>query len=242
MNADIAIIAILAFGGFSFGIVGFGFGLVTIPLLTFFLPLESSVLLQFPFVLILVLTNAFLYRRKVPYKAVGWLLIIASLAVPLGFLSLEYFPESIMKRALSILIVLWILSQRLGSRAAIVQKISTGPWALLWGSLSGWFHGAYTTGGPPAVIYLASSSDDPEAIKGAIGLYFAVLFLFSAVLYVWAGAYDGQTIVDTLVLSPAVIVGLVLGKILAKRISGQGYKTIIQILLFVAAIMIFVRA
>jgi len=111
------------------------------------------------------------------------------------------------------------------------------------GMLSGWFQGAYSTGGPPAVIYITGAVDEPLRAKAFLGIYFAVLnILMTTPAYVAGGLLTSDFFIRSLLYSPVVIVFVALGMLLFSRASSQGYRHGVSALLVLTAAMLWLRS
>lgn len=222
---------------FGFSFTGFGFNLVAVTLLALVLPIKMAVVIQLPFSVLLPLLNSGRYGRKFSWVEVKPLFIGAIIAIPLGVFSLDWFSESIMKRALAGFIVLTVFSARCPWKGDAVNRFASSPsGGTLLGMISGWFMGAYTTGGPPAVIYATAIFSDEKKAKGLMGTYFFLVNLTLMILFWYTGLMTVDTLKQSFVHSPAVIAGFLLGTLLLKQVSHEGYMMGVHFLLLVAAV------
>jgi len=161
--------------------------------------------------------------------------------LPLGVFSLGWFSETIMKHTLAVFIVLTVLSARGPWKGDSINRLASSPWGgTLLGMISGWFMGAYTTGGPPAVIYATAIFPDAKKAKGLMGSYFFLANLALMILFWYTGLMTMDTLKQSFVHSPAVICGFLLGALLLKRLSHKSYMMGVHFLLLVAAVMLSV--
>ena len=234
---------ILALGAFAFTFTGFGFALVTLPLLAFVLPLKTAVGFVFPYVLVLVFYHVWRFGRKLDYMVLWPMLLGAVPAMPVGLWSLSRLPESWLKRCLAVFVLLSLAVIRLQSARPQSLKTGVSRWAgFCFGVIGGWFQGAYTTGGPPAVVYVSAVAPDPEEAKGYLGAYFAIINLFTAVLYVGGGVFSNEWLVRSLAYSPAVLLGAVIGARFFGRVEVKTYRLAVDLLLILAAMLLWFRS
>jgi len=187
MEIAVFISCVLLLSAFTFSFAGFGFGLVAVPLLALALPIKDAVAIQLPFSVFLVVINSFRYGKSIKWNELKPLFIGSAAAMPVGVFSLNFFPDNLMKRALALFIVLVVLFERTRQgQAKFGEFARAGSGGMILGMISGWFIGAYTTGGPPAVIYATARFPDPWKAKGAMGIYFlatdvviVIMFIFS---------------------------------------------------------------
>ena len=224
---------------FAFSFAGFGYGLIAVPLLSLIVPVKTAVAIQFPFSILLVLYNAVRFGHKLEWLDLKPLFIGAAIAIPLGAVSLHWFPEPVMKRTLALFIIFTVVSRRVAFKQDVLQRFTTTfKGGFFLGFISGWFTGAYTTGGPPAVIYATGRFSDMDKAKGVMGVYFLVSDILLAMLFIFSNVMTTQTLKVSLVYTPAVLLGLVSGLFSLKRVSYKGYMAGVDTLLVIAAAML----
>lgn len=234
--AEIALIAAaLLAGSFVFGAAGFAFGLVTVPLLGIVLPIKQAIALQLPYAFLLCVALAWHYREHLAWRALRPLLIGALVALPLGVAMLEYAPERAMKLLLAAFIVVAVVLQG----RPLFRKPQNG---YAYGAASGWFQGAFTTGAPPAVIYLVSRCKDARAVKGTNGLYFIFLYAATAALYAAGGIMSAADLTRAAAFAPAVLAGGLAGHWFGSKLDFRQYQALVNALLIASALMLAIRA
>jgi uncharacterized protein len=241
MPVEYKIILILVLGGFTFSFAGFGFALVTLPLLSLLLPVKISVGFIFPYVLVLVLYHTGRFGKILDRRILLPLIVGACLAIPAGLWSLHLFPEVWLKRCLAVFIVLSIAASRFWSTTNLFsQDDRSRVWGLVCGLLGGWLQGAYAAGGPPAVIFVRSIEENPERAKGYLGAYFSVINLVTAVTFVVGDVFTAQWLWNSLLYSPAVLVGTVAGALFSNRINARVYRAAVDLLLLISSVMLWI--
>jgi len=230
---DILLIGVaFAVGSFVFAASGFGFGLVTVPLLGIVLPIKEAIALQLPYAYLVAFAAAWHYRAHLAWRAMWPLLAASIVALPLGVAALHYLPERPMKYFLALFIV-----------AAVALPF----WrqlrsAYLSGALSGFFQGAFTTGGPPAMLYLLGVSSDPRAVKGTNGLFFIFLYSATALLYAAVGVVGSADVARAAWFAPAVLGGGLAGYWAGSRLNLRQYRALVNGLLIASAGLLAWRA
>jgi len=236
--------SILALSSFTFGFAGFGFSLTAVPLLALALPLKEAIAIQFPLMTALSVYNAWHYGRVTSVKGLWLFFASAFVSLPLGLFALNQWPEGFMKKGLAVFIVASLAAGQLKwVKKSQVRLASSRLWEAFMGVLSGWFQGAYSTGGPPAVIYITGTADEPLKAKAFLGIYFAVLnVLITAPAYVAGGLLTTDILIKSLLYSPAVMVFAALGMLLFSRVSSQGYRHGVNVLLVLTAALLWLRS
>jgi uncharacterized membrane protein YfcA len=240
----IYIASILALSSFTFGFAGFGFSLMSVPLLALALPLKEAIAIQFPLMTALSVYNAWHYGRATSVRGLWLFFVCAFVSLPLGLFALNQWPEGYMKKGLAVFIVVSLAAGRLKwLKESQARLASSRLWEVFMGMLSGWFQGAYSTGGPPAVIYITGAVDEPLRAKAFLGIYFAVLnILMTTPAYVAGGLLTSDFFIRSLLYSPVVIVFVALGMLLFSRASSQGYRHGVSALLVLTAAMLWLRS
>ena len=234
-------IAILILGGFTFSFVGFGFGLVTVPMLALFLPLKTAIAFHFPFTILLPLYHTWHFRRVVDYKILQPLLIGALLSMPFGLIFLNILPENILKISLGLFLLVYCITNLFGWRNRIGESFRSKKWVgVVLGLFSGLLHGAYTLGGPSAVVYVTGSVSDPKSAKGVLGIYFTIISAVVGIMYAGNDIFSQEWLLKSLYFFPAVIVGFALGLFASRRLDVTWYRNGINFLLMLSALSLLV--
>ena len=219
------------------GVVGFGFGLVTMALLPLFMSERFAV----PFVAIYCFGVAALIawqlRRHVQLRRTLPLLIGTAIGVPLGVLALQVANPLTIKLILGITLIAysgWALFTTIEPRERDIPVA----WAWLAGAASGVL-GAFNTGGPPAVVYTTLRNWDKDATKSTLQVVFLLTSIIQLVGFAWTGLLTSAVLVQNLLISPAIIIGVVLGHVLYQRIDQLTFKrALLAVLLLVGIVYV----
>jgi len=233
---------IVGFAGFVFGLTGFGFSLCAVPLLSLLYPVPVAVALQFPHTLLVVGYNVWKYRALIRFMDMWLMLAGATLMVPLGVVALHQLPQSLMKYCLAFLILLSVFISRSSWNHGIYRNLQKSrALAFLTGVVSGYLQGAYTTGGPPAIIYILAREKNPEIVKGFIAIYLLYLHLLTGIMYVAGGMLNQEIITLSIMWLPATMAGMYLGGTLFKHINVGGFRAAVDVLLVLTAFSLTIK-
>lgn len=243
MPQDIALAAILLVSGFTMSFAGFGFALVAVPLLALFLPIQEAVALQFPYVFGLFAYQAWHYRAHFEWSHLRPLFWGCVVGLSLGTFLLYQLPESVLKRSLAIFIVTLLTFEALPAGKNFIGRVAQSPWwGRFCGFLSGALLGAYTIGGPPAVLYIMSVSRDPLKAKSFLSSFFSVQFTLLGLVYIYTGLFSWEGLKTSLIFSPAVVLGSAAGFWAFGKASNRLYRQVIAVMLLLAAVVLWWRA
>lgn len=239
-----SLIAIVAFAFTVEAAIGFGATIIAVALGSFVMPLDrllpALLPLNFALSLAIVVRNAravhtaMLGRRVLPAMAAG---------MPLGVFAFERAPRSTLQLAFAVFVFvlasieLWRMSRAPSSDRPL------GPWpsrALL--VLAGIVHGAFATGGPPVVYVCGRELPDKGAFRATMSALWLVLNGFLLVVYAVGGRIGGSSARLSLVVAPALVVGLVAGEVVHGRLPERTFRAVVFVMLLVVAVVLAARA
>ncbi|UJL46139.1 sulfite exporter TauE/SafE family protein [Virgibacillus sp. NKC19-16] len=205
---------------------GFGFSIVATPfLLLLFEPREA---VQINLILSLVISIALIMKiRKDIDMGVLKRFILGSIAgLPIGISVFLLMDMTLLKLGVSIIIL--VLTLVLILRFRIAQTRSRD-------FTVGGFSGALTTSigmpGPPILLYFSGTNTTKEKLRGTTLAFYLFVYFVSLVIQVIFAGTSREIWVSSLAGLPLVIVGLVLGQLLFKRINQRLFRLLTYVLL-----------
>lgn len=218
---------------------GFGFAMISVPLLSIFFPVKEAVVLQFPYCMGLFIYQAWHYRKHFSWSPMKPLLLGTVIGLFLGTFCLHYLPETILKRMLALFIILIVMYNLIPARHRFEVKGFNSPWfGRFCGFISGSFLGAYNLGGPPVVMYFRTITNNPLKAKSYMAAFFSILFVLVAVTYGATGMFTIEGLRATFFYLPAVVLGSATGFWVFCRASSSIYNTVIDLALLLISIML----
>jgi uncharacterized membrane protein YfcA len=202
-----AVIALFVAYGLR-AVTGFGSALVSVPLLSLFLPLQLVV----PWIVALDVAAAFLLtgaswrKREVDWGEIRWLLPPALLGILVGLALLVELPQRALALVLGGLIILFGLRSLLDFHG---ERPISRSWALPAGALGGAIGSLFATGGPPFVIYLSHRIRDKARLRATLSGLFLIEGGLRLLAFVAAGLLAQEGMVWALLLG-APVMGLAL--------------------------------
>jgi uncharacterized membrane protein YfcA len=228
---NLFVVALIMFAGvLTQSLTGFGSGLVTMA----FLPVILGIRIAAPLVslmnLVIETVMILRYRRSFQFGAV-WPMILASLCViPLGVWAVGNLDEKIVLRILGSVMVIFSTWALFSVRLPVLKNRI---WAVIAGGLGGFLGGAYNTSGPPVIMYGNCRRWLPDEFKANLTGYFILNSLFIVTNHALSEHYNQSVWQAFLVSIPAIILGLVLGFSLDKRINPTIFRKIVLVLLMI---------
>jgi uncharacterized membrane protein YfcA len=213
---------------FTQSLTGFGLALISMPLLTALLGVGTAAPMVALFGLLAEVVLLIYYRQAINVRVI-WRLIAASVVgVPVGILVIRSLDEGVVLSALGVIVAGYALYALLKLRLPAID----GPaWAYGIGFLAGVLGGAYNTSGPPVIVYGNCRGWPPEEFKANLQGFFLLTTVVVTVSHGLAGNYSAEVLGHTLLALPAVVAGLAVGLALSKRVSAEGFRTLVLWLL-----------
>ncbi|GAF18162.1 LOW QUALITY PROTEIN: membrane protein [Bacillus sp. JCM 19046] len=216
---------------------GFGFSIIATPfLLMLFVP-ETAI--QLNLVLSIIISLILLYKVKedIHFPLVKRLFWGSLIGAPLGVGLLYLVNEQFVKIAVGLLLL--AVTFLLVRNVTVTQTSSRD---LSVGSLSGMLTSSIGMPGPPLIVYFASARMTKESIRATTLCFLMIIYPISLFLqYLLVGIKNEVWVLSAYAL-PFVLIGLVLGQIVFKRINVGFFRKLTYVLLLVAGISLLLEA
>lgn len=215
-------------GAVAQGVLGFGFNLITTPLMLIFIDPSNVVLRGFILSEINSIMMAWDLRKHIDYAMV-WPLTIASLFGSLagGYLLRLLNDISSFKAIMAVLVIVLTFIIMSGYRRPLKNE-KFG--AAIVGFISGKLGTLTSFGGPPIVIFLMNQDREPLVIKASLAIYFFLSGLFSinVILYFTEAKI---TLLEIIYYIPAILGGIKLGLFLSRKVKKEIFRIIVCMIL-----------
>lgn len=251
MLTYLAVSFILFISAFIHGVVGFAFALTALPLLALVFSVKEAVPLMALYSLIVNVLMLFLMKEKRIFKIPLRFLFAILSGVILGIKGFILASEGFLRILLFVAIVFFLMwefyktkfeqdSFNLYSENINVQLFKH-PLALISGLIAGLLAGLLNTPGPPLIICLSFFKLNKDLFKAT--LQFILAFTaFSAVFnHFFVGNITPFTLKIFLLNLPVVIIGLILGQKLYKKLTTKVYYYLVNIMLFISGILLLIK-
>jgi len=216
------------------GLTGFGFALVSIPILIIFLSPKIAV----PIVVMLsILTNVIILfeaRKWVDLKRI-WPLMIAGIAgIPIGTYLLIVLDVSILKVFIGSIIIPFAIALLIGFKKQIKnEKVAFAPVGLVSGLLSA----SVSVSGPPVILFFINQGVKKQTFRANLAAYFTVLASATTLAFVLSGVITKEVTNYVIWFLPAVILGGITGIKLAPKVTEKLFRNIALILVTIAGLL-----
>jgi hypothetical protein len=229
-------------GGFIKGIVGLGLPLISVPLLSFALPLKTSVALMTGPILLTNLVQIFEVGRAGKAFSRFWpILVTLVITLALSSQALILFPEKFLYMVLGVMLLVMaaLMFFRPSFRVNERQERFIGPLTGVIGGMLGGMTGMY---GPPIMVFLGALRLDKDFFVTAVSmLYFAGGIALAIGLLGFAVATWQELGVSAIAMIP-VYIGLILGQRLRFGLDQARWSNALLGVYVVTAISFLARA
>lgn len=233
-------LVLVGFGaGFVQRVSGFGLGIFAMIFLPSFMPsVAAAASVSCLFSSGTSTYNSIKYRKNISFKAVTPMLLSALVTIPVAVYFASKIEHGLFKILIGvILILLSVFLLFLGNRIKVKTNIKNG---VISGSTSGVLSGLFSTGGPPAVIYLSNALKEKLVYFSTIQFYFCVTNIYATV----TRAINGILTLRILLYSAVGFIGCMLGNFVGKlvfdKIDGEKLSKIICIGMILSGIIMIV--
>jgi uncharacterized membrane protein YfcA len=225
--AGVTVIIVAA--GLAHGTLGFGFPLISTPLVALLVDIKTAVLVT---VLPNVAVNLISILRGGNWReSIGryWTLALwVVVGTLIGSRLLLTMPHEPLQIVLALMIVVFLMQDRLRALDWSWSKRRPQLAAFAFGTVAGVLSGAVNVAMPPLVIYLMTLELSPIALTQVLNLCFIAGKSVQALALGVADATSQKLLYASLPLVPIAAVAVYAGLRLQSRISGESYRALLR--------------
>ena len=240
MQFLIALAFIVFLASLVHGSIGFGFGMISTPIIALFTDIQTTIVLM---LIPTIITNIIsIVNEGKFFKALQKFWFIISLMVLgsiIGTLLLIYVNSDYFKLLLAFIIFIYLLQSNINIRLSFISlypKFSTYILGIFGGILSG----LTNIVAPLLIMYSIELNYSKKDTIQLSNLCFLFTKSAQLVLFVYFGSFTMQIVETSMIGVIAVFIGLFLGIKIKRKINAQLYTKILKLLLFtVASVLVF---
>lgn len=231
-----AVIAGAFVAGVLAGITGFGFNLLTVPILALAIEPRAAVIVS---LLAGVAVSGWLLtstetRSQVDVRLTAGLFACSLLGLPIGALLLANAGPAVLKTSIGLITVAYSLPLLLSKKGwPTPPRYVAAPAAVVSGILSA------STGlsGPPVILFLQSQQVSAARMRATLGAYFFLVTLATVGVLAIAGLISRESLLYSLPIIPVSVFGVDLGRRVFSKISGQTFSGLVIVLLLTMGLL-----
>ena len=234
-SAMLIVIAVMFLYTFVGICAGFGGGLTSMPLITMVLPLKMAAPMSVMVGTATALYATWLSRKETDWKSAAVLILFSFAGIPVGLYALSYLPDHIMKIGLGGFIIIYSFYSLFIPRLPIYDKrLIAAP----MGAIAGALGAAFSTNGPPVVMYGMLRNLGPAAFRGTLNAFFTANNIAIIGGLATSGILTISTFKLVLFCIPTMILGSIVGQYVHKRISVKIFRIMVFLLLIASGAML----
>jgi hypothetical protein len=103
--------------------------------------------------------------------------------------------------------------------------------------MSGLLNGSVSLSGPPVILFLTNQGTEKQVFRANLTSYFFILNIITIPTYIYGGLITSEVLKYTLILFPALILGVILGIKGAERVDENLFKKLTLVLVVIMGIL-----
>ena len=229
----VALVAMVLTGISKSGLGG-GLGQLSVPVMAMFISPVAAAAIMLPILCTIDLFNLWNYRRDWHRSNVA--VMVPGALVGIGALTFNYVNDNAIRLLLGVITLVFAFSyfvQRKPTDAGTGRGKALG---LFCGTLAGFTSFVAHAGGGPVKFFMLPQRLSPRIFVGTHVVFFFIVNQLKIWPYLWLGQFSTANLGTSLLLLPAVPVGVWIGWRMIKVIEPEMFHKICYILLFVAGV------
>ncbi len=220
------------------GLSGFGFSILSLPLLVMYISPKTAVPMLLIFSIVINISVIASCWRSFSFKNI-WLVLLGGIAgLPLGTYLLLILDDVWLRKGIGIFIVIFALLLLSGRRWKLKREKTT---QLVIGFFSGIFSGSVSMSGPPVILFLSNKGVQKDEFRASLSGYFLLLNLFTIPVFYFNGLFTGEVMRYCFNWSLALIAGVSAGTLIARKIRSEKFNRLVLVLLLLTGILVLVK-
>ena len=199
---------VVVFSGFLRGFIGFGSGLLMIPILSYFyspvFAMVFNIIIEIPATIYLT----FVGIKKSNLKEITPMMFTMMLTIPFGTIFLVSVDEQIIRTLMSLLLIFFVILIATGWR---IKSTITKYVLVLGGAISGLMQGATGMGGPPYVTVLLSKNDSDDVARANILVITSGLVISAIISLYYFGLFTKDILLTGAISAPIYVFATYIG-------------------------------
>ena len=231
----VALVAVVLTGISKSGLGG-GLGQLSVPVMAMFISPVAAAAIMLPILCTIDLFNLWNYRRDWHRSNVAVMVPGALVGIGIGALTFKHVDENAIRLLLGVITLIFAFSYFVRRKPTDADTGRGRALGLFCGTLSGFTSFVAHAGGGPVKFFLLPQRLAPRIFVGTHVVFFFIVNQLKIWPYLWLGQFSPANLGTSLLLLPAVPVGVWIGWRLIQVIQPELFYKVCYILLFVAGI------
>ena len=199
---------VVVFSGFLRGFIGFGSGLLMIPILSYFYSPVFAIVFNIVIEIPATIYLTFVGIKKSNLKEITPMMFTMMLTIPFGTIFLVSVDEQIIRTLMSLLLIFFVILIATGWR---IKSTITKYVLVLGGAISGLMQGATGMGGPPYVTVLLSKNDSDDVARANILVITSGLVISAIISLYYFGLFTKDILLTGAISAPIYVFATYIG-------------------------------
>jgi uncharacterized membrane protein YfcA len=215
-----------------------GLGLLSLPLMALVVSPVQSAAIMLPILLVQDVVTVWAYRHSWSARNMAILVPSAGFGILLGYLLAAQVSDAAVKLAVGLISVAFAIRRLILERRAEAPKPIRAdlPRGFVWGTVIGFTSMIAHAGGPPFQIYVMPQRLARDVFVGTGALVFAVINWIKVPPYIALGQFTTENLATAAVLFPVAVASTFAGVVVVRRVTGEGFYTIVYGLLILVGL------
>lgn len=210
---------------------GGGLGVMSVPLMSVFVPPQLAAAVLMPILLAMDIIIVIQYRHHWSRRIVLVMLPGALLGLAIGAASFRWMDGDLIKLIVGVLAIVFVAQYLLGTAAPEDRRKSPRFVVLGLGTVSGFASFVAHAGGPPVKGFLLRQGLHKTDFVGTNTMYFFAMNALKTVAYGAMGQYSLQSLTISAAVAPMLLLGIFIGTRLHRFVDQQRFTLVVYVFL-----------
>lgn len=235
MYNDLLLISIVFFFSSCLqGITGFGFSLLSVPLLSLVLAPKIFVPILIMYSIVINSTVILSAIKEIRFKDMLLLFPFTFVGIPLGVHILKNFPRSNLQLLIGTIVIIFVIYQLIGK---IKIKANRKYMYLIAGFFSGILGGSISMSGPPVIMLFSNQRRGKHNFRVNLAVYFLILNIITTAVYLINKMITIDVLNRSVLYFLPMFLGVIIGNVLSHKIPEKGFRKVTLILMLFMGIL-----
>lgn len=235
VSTYLILIAVGLAAGLLSGAVGFGGGMVILPMITFFYGVDVAVPIATIAQLMSNLSKAGFGLRDIGWKQTGLFLALAAPFTALGAFGFSMAPKELMTRILCVVLIIFAIIKLTG-KFTLPHKKGT---MLIGGGITGFVNGFLGVSGPLSSAVFLTLELSPVAYIASEATAAAAMHIIKIIVYGKLDLMNTEIFLNGLYIGAAMILGNFVAMKTIKKINKKLYQKIVVCVMIGVSVWLF---
>lgn len=215
---------------------GGGLGVVSVPALSLFVDPQFAVAVLMPILFAIDVIVVWQYRRDWRRDVVFAMIPGAMFGLLVGLATFQWMNADLIRFVVGLLALAFVAQHVLARKRPVREQADGRSGAFAFAAISGFASFVAHAGGPPVKGYLLRQRMDKSTFVGTNTMFFFSMNALKTVSYTLMGLLSFESLMVSLSVSPVLLVGVLAGTYLHKRVDQRFFTALVYGFLTLAGV------